>query len=59
MTDCTLCGKPLARPDSIALGACLECRLIITNENEESLSDRRRRVIAERMAELEAGSGEP
>lgn len=54
---CDLCGTPLVRPDSVALRACLECRLVIASENAESLSDRRARVIAERLAELEAEAG--
>lgn len=55
---CDLCGTPLVRTESKDLSACAECRLVIANENGDSLSDKRRRVISERMAELESG-GEP
>jgi hypothetical protein len=58
MTTCDLCGADLFRAESVALRACLECRIIIANENDESLSDKRRRVVAERMAQLEAGGPE-
>ncbi len=51
---CDLCGCELARPESKRLWACAECRLVARNDSE-SLSDRRRRVIAARLAELESG----
>lgn len=55
MTTCDLCGCDLFRAESVTLRACLECRLVITNENEESLSDKRRRVVAQRLSELDSG----
>ena len=49
---CDLCGCPLERPESVALHACAECRLCIANENTESLSERRRQIVEERIARL-------
>lgn len=55
---CAFCECPLERADSKQYGVCLECRVVIANENTTSLSERRRRVVAARLAELEAGVGE-
>ena len=52
--NCDVCGTPLIRADSKATGICCECRLIARNA-DESPADVRRRVVAERIAELEAG----
>ena len=51
---CDLCGTPLLRAESKATGFCAECRLIARN-GDESPADVRRRIVAERLRELEAG----
>lgn len=54
---CDSCGCDLVRVDSKAVGFCAECRLIARNE-DESPADLRRRIVAERLAELLEAGGE-